>query len=171
MRINSHGDISSYDQFLCPFDFNSSHFRKRTTEDGRLVVVTLSFHWTCFMPLPFIEVSLRKNRDTFRQFLIKKIKYPHGRSDDADVLLAASGPLVQYGERPVGKHEFSILFLPTGRQFYDWQMMCCWVIECTLRAPPSYESHPPPAVISATVWNPSPLRRALGCRRAPRGLV
>ncbi len=69
------------------------------------------------MPLPFIEVSLKINRDTFRQSLIGKIEYPHGRSDDAQVLLSASGPLVQYGERPVGKHEFFDLVLTRGLIF------------------------------------------------------
>ena len=75
-------------------------------DGGRSVVVALDFRATCFMPLPFIEVALKKNRDTFRRMLIEKIRFPHGRSDDAAVLLNASGPLVRYGVRPVGEHEF-----------------------------------------------------------------
>ena len=82
-------------------------------EDGRLVVVALDFRATCFMPLPFIEVALKKPRDSFSQSVVKKITYPHRRSDDATVLLSASGPLVQYGPNAVGKHDSSILFLPS----------------------------------------------------------
>ncbi|KAF9075853.1 hypothetical protein BDP27DRAFT_1314612 [Rhodocollybia butyracea] len=69
------GDISSYSRFLCPSDFNSGNFRKRTMEDGRLVVVVLDFRATCFMPLPFIEVALKKPRDSFCQSVVAKIKY------------------------------------------------------------------------------------------------
>jgi hypothetical protein len=81
-------------------------------EGGRLVVVVLDFRATCFMPLPFIEVALKKARDGFSQSVVEKITYPHGRSDDAEVLLSASGPLVQYGTRPVGKNNFSICSHP-----------------------------------------------------------
>jgi len=68
-------------------------------EDGRLVVVALDFRATCFMPLPFIEVALKKPRDRFSRSVVEKIKYT--RSNDAAVLLSASGPLVQYGLKPV----------------------------------------------------------------------
>jgi hypothetical protein len=81
-------------------------------EDGRLVVVVLDFHATCFMPLPFIEVALKKPRDRFCQLVVGKITYLHRRSDDATALLSASGPLVQYGSRAVGKHDFSICSHP-----------------------------------------------------------
>ncbi|KAF8326706.1 uncharacterized protein EI90DRAFT_3281698 [Cantharellus anzutake] len=101
LRIKFRGDISSHGRFLCPSDFNSGNFRKRTMEGGRLVVVVLDFGATCFMPLPFIEVALKKARDSFPQSVVEKITYPHGRSDDAKVLLFASGSLVQYGMRPV----------------------------------------------------------------------
>ena len=77
-------------------------------EDGRLVVVVLDFRATCFMPLPFIEVALKKPRDCFSRSVVEKITYPH--SNDATVLLSASGLLVQYGSKAVGKHDFSILF-------------------------------------------------------------
>ena len=82
-------------------------------EDGRLVVVVLDFRATCFMPLPFIEVALKKPRDRFSQSVVEKIKYPHQQSQDAKVLLSASGYLVQYGSKPVGKHNFSNLFSPS----------------------------------------------------------
>ena len=78
-----------------------------------MVVVVLDYGATCFMPLPFIEVALRKAWDSFSQSVVEKITYPHGRSDDAKVLLIASGSLVQYGTRPVGKHDFSTLFSPS----------------------------------------------------------
>ena len=80
-------------------------------EDGRSVVVVFDFRATCFMPLPFIEVALKKPRDHFCQSVVKKITYP--RSDDAVALLSASGSLVQHGSKPVGKHDFSILFSPS----------------------------------------------------------
>ena len=82
-------------------------------EDGRLVAVVFDFRATCFMPLPFIEVALKKPRDRFCQTVVKRITYPHRRSNDAAVLLSASGSLVQYGSKPVGKHDFSILFSPS----------------------------------------------------------
>ncbi|KAI0000987.1 hypothetical protein BJV77DRAFT_1057854 [Russula vinacea] len=96
LNIDFRGDISSHGRFLCPSDFNSGNFRKRT-EDGRLVVVVLDFP-----------------RDRFCQSVVENITYPHGRSDDAKVLLSASGSLVQYGSKPVGVHDFSILFSPSG---------------------------------------------------------
>ncbi|KAF9073782.1 hypothetical protein BDP27DRAFT_1215252 [Rhodocollybia butyracea] len=99
LRIDFRGDISSHSRFLCPSDFNSGNFRKRTMEDGRLVIVVLDFRATCIMPLPFIEVALKKPRDSFSQSIIEKIKYPP--SNDAKFLLSASGPLVQYGPKPV----------------------------------------------------------------------
>jgi len=82
-------------------------------EDGQLVVVVLDFSATCFMPLPFIEVALRKPLDHFSRTVVKKITYPHQRSNDAAALLSASGPLVQYGFKPVGEHDFSIFFSPS----------------------------------------------------------
>ena len=78
-------------------------------EDGRLVVVVLDFRATCFMPLPFIEVALKKARDCFCQSVVENITYPHGRSDDANALLSASGSLVQYGSKPVGVHDFNFV--------------------------------------------------------------
>ncbi|KAI6006507.1 hypothetical protein F5J12DRAFT_96046 [Pisolithus orientalis] len=101
LPIDFHGDISSHDRFLCPSDFNSGNFRKRTMEDGRLVVAVLDFGATCFMPLPFIEVALKKPWDRFSQLVVRKIIYPHPWSDDARFLLCASGLLVQYGFKPV----------------------------------------------------------------------
>ena len=78
--------------------------------DGdRLVVVVLDFRATCFMPLPFIEVALKKPRDSFFQSIFEKI-YPQGLSNDAKYLLSASAPLNQYGVKPIGKHDFSMLF-------------------------------------------------------------
>jgi hypothetical protein len=103
--------MSSHSRFLCPSDFSASNFRKRTTQDGRLVVVALDFRATCFMPLPFIEVALKKPRDRFCQSVVKKITYPHQQLIDAKVLLSASGSLVQYGSKPVGKQDFSIFVL------------------------------------------------------------
>jgi len=82
-------------------------------EDGRLVVVVLDFRATCFMSLPFIEVALKKPRDRFCQSVVEMITYPHRRSGYAAVLLSASGSLVQYGSRAVGKHDFSISFSPS----------------------------------------------------------
>ena len=79
-------------------------------EDGRLVVVALDFRATCFMPLPFIEVALKKPWDCFSLSVAEKIKYPHQRSNDAKALLSASGPLVMYYPKPVGKHDLSLLF-------------------------------------------------------------
>ncbi|KAF5315195.1 hypothetical protein D9619_007279 [Psilocybe cf. subviscida] len=101
LRIEFRGDISSHGRFICPSDFNSGNFLKRTMEGGRLAVVLLDFLATCFMPLPFIEVALKKARDSFSQSVAKKITYTHGRSDDAKALLLASGPLIQYGTRPI----------------------------------------------------------------------
>jgi len=101
LRIDFRGDISSHSRFLCPSDFDPSNFRKRTMEDGRLVVVVLDFRATCFMPLPFIEVALKKPWDRFSQSVVQKIKYPHQQSKDAKDLLSASGSLVQYGVKPI----------------------------------------------------------------------
>lgn len=70
-------------------------------EDGQLVVVVLDFHATCFMLLSFIEVTLKKPRDHFCQSVVEKIKHPHHQSNDAKVLLSASGSLFQYGSKPV----------------------------------------------------------------------
>lgn len=81
-------------------------------EDGRLVVVVLDFRATCFMPLPFIEAALHKPRDHFSRTVVKNITYPHRRSNDAEALLSASGYLVQYGFKPVGKHDLLVLFTP-----------------------------------------------------------
>jgi hypothetical protein len=81
-------------------------------EDGRLVVVVLDFRATCFMLLPFIEVALKKPRDRFCQSVVEKITYLHRQSNNATVLLSASGSLVQYGSRAVGKHDFSIYSHP-----------------------------------------------------------
>ena len=78
-------------------------------EDGRLVVVVLDFRATCFMPLPFIEVTLRKPWDSFFQSIFEKI-YPRGLSNDANDLLSASASLGQYGAKPIGKHGFLMLF-------------------------------------------------------------
>lgn len=65
VSIDYQGEISNYDRFLCPSDFEPGNFRKTTTPDGRWLVV-LDFRATCFMPLPFIEVALEKDRDDFR---------------------------------------------------------------------------------------------------------
>ena len=114
VKIDFQGDLSKCDRFLCLSDFNPGNFRKTTTPDGRSVVVVLDFRATCFMPLPFIEVALKKDRDHFRRSLIAKTKYPQGRAEDVEALLSASGRLVQYGTKPVGKHNSSILFSPSG---------------------------------------------------------
>lgn len=82
------------------------------------MVVVLEFRATCFMPLPFIEVALQKPRDHFSQTVVKKIMYPHRRSNDAAVLLSASGSLVQYGSKPVGKHDFFNFVLTLGLIFH-----------------------------------------------------
>lgn len=70
-------------------------------EDGRLVLVALDFRATCFMPLPFIEVAMGKPQDDFSRKVVRKIAYPHQRSDSATALLSASGYLVQYGPKPI----------------------------------------------------------------------
>ncbi|KAI5984658.1 hypothetical protein EDD15DRAFT_2390407 [Pisolithus albus] len=101
LRIDFHGDISPHGRFLCPCDFNPGNFRKRTMEDGRLVLVALDFRATCFMPLPFIEVAMGKPQDDFSRKVVRKIAYPHQRSDSATALLSASGYLVQYGPKPI----------------------------------------------------------------------
>ncbi|EIM91143.1 uncharacterized protein STEHIDRAFT_136955 [Stereum hirsutum FP-91666 SS1] len=101
LRIDFQGDISDYDRYLCLSDFNPGNFRKSTTPDGQSVVVVLDFGATCFMPLPFIEVALKKDRDIFRQSLIERIKYPRARSEDVQALLSASYRLVQYGWGPI----------------------------------------------------------------------
>jgi hypothetical protein len=98
------------DLFLCPSDFNPGNFRKLTGGDGRLVVVALDFRATCFMPPPFIEVALKKPRDSFCRNVVKQIVYPHQQSNDATALLSASSSLVPYGSKPVGKRDRSILF-------------------------------------------------------------
>jgi len=97
------------DLFLCPSDFNPGNFKKRTMEDGWLIVVALDFRATCFMPPPFIEVALRKPRDSFCRAVVGRIAYPHQHSNDTMALLSASCSLVPYGSKPVGKYEFSIL--------------------------------------------------------------
>jgi hypothetical protein len=81
-------------------------------DGGRSVVVAFDFRATCFMPLPFLEVALRISRDSFYQSVFQKI-YPQGPSDVANCLLSASSALVQYGVKPIGKHDFSILFSPS----------------------------------------------------------
>ena len=73
------------------------------------MVVVLDFRATCFMPLPFIEVALKKPQDHFSESVVKKITYTH--SNDAQALLSASGSLIQYGSKPVGKQNFSIFVL------------------------------------------------------------
>ncbi|EDR09939.1 uncharacterized protein LACBIDRAFT_325839 [Laccaria bicolor S238N-H82] len=112
-------------RFLCPSDFNKGNFRKRTTEDGQLIVVTLDFTATCFMPQPFIEVALRKSWDIFSQMVAMKVTYTP--SDDALALLSASGPLIQYGFGPVA--------LPSGVSrrvndtlyLYGWRLLLFYV--------------------------------------------
>ena len=110
MRIEYHGDMSSHGRFLCLSDFSPGNFRKLTTADGRLVAVALDFGAACFMPHPFIEVALREHRDPFSQTVSAMITFPLCEFNDAELLLAASGALVQYGAKPVGKHDISILF-------------------------------------------------------------
>lgn len=119
LHIDFRGDISTHRRFLCPSDFNKGNFRKRTTEDGQLIVVTLDFAATCFMPQPFIEVALRKSWDRFSQMVAMKITYTP--SDDARALLSASGPLIQYGFGPVAlpsgvsrRVNDTLLVYPTG---------------------------------------------------------
>ena len=46
-------------------------------EDGRLVVVVFDFCATCFMPLSFIQVALKKPRDRFCQSVEERIGYPY----------------------------------------------------------------------------------------------
>ncbi|KAG8978252.1 hypothetical protein FRB90_008533 [Tulasnella sp. 427] len=101
LHINFNGDISGHRLYLCPSDFNSGNFRKRTTADGRLVVWAFDFRATCFMPQPFIEVALRKPMDPFSRAVANKITYPHPPSNDAMPLLSASNSLVQYGSKAV----------------------------------------------------------------------
>ena len=78
-------------------------------DGGRSVVVMLDFHAMCFMPLPFIEVALRKPWDSFFQSIFEKI-YPQGLSNDGNNLLSASASLGQYGVKPIGKHDILMLF-------------------------------------------------------------
>ncbi|KAI0043824.1 hypothetical protein FA95DRAFT_1562907 [Auriscalpium vulgare] len=99
LHIDFQGDLSIHGRFLCPSDIYPGNFRKRTMEDGRLILVALDFNATCFMPLPFIEVALKKNRSPFNQRVARKVTYTP--SDDARALLRASGPLVQYGSKAV----------------------------------------------------------------------
>ncbi|KAL1664461.1 hypothetical protein GGF50DRAFT_127175 [Schizophyllum commune] len=101
LRIDLHGDLSRCGRVLCPSDFNPGNFRKSTTPEGQSVVVVLDFGATCFMPLPFPEVALRKDRDDFRRLLLKKLDYPRGHSEDVEALLSASYQLVQYDEKPI----------------------------------------------------------------------
>ncbi|KAH9896423.1 hypothetical protein C8Q73DRAFT_685383 [Cubamyces lactineus] len=99
--IDFQGDISSYGRVPCPSDYNPGKFRKTATPNGQSVVVVLDFGATCFMPLPFIEVALKKDRDDFRRSLIEKIEYPRERWEGVEALLSVSGQLVQYGEKPI----------------------------------------------------------------------
>ncbi|KIY61587.1 hypothetical protein CYLTODRAFT_384531 [Cylindrobasidium torrendii FP15055 ss-10] len=104
LRIDFRCDLSKCDRLLCLSDFNPANFRKTTTADGRSVVAVLDFRATCFMPLPFVEVALIKNRDTFRYALIQKLEeigYPRGPRHDVQALHHASNRLVQYGFAPV----------------------------------------------------------------------
>ncbi|KII91694.1 hypothetical protein PLICRDRAFT_173506 [Plicaturopsis crispa FD-325 SS-3] len=117
LRSYAERDLSKYDRYLCLSDFNPQNFKKTTTPDGQSVVVALDFGATCFMPLPFIEVALLKNRDDFRRSLIVKLKqetYPRGEPDDVNALLSASGQLVAYGMKAIGKHNSSMSFSPSG---------------------------------------------------------
>ncbi|KAF7297275.1 hypothetical protein MIND_00960700 [Mycena indigotica] len=104
LRMDFPCDLSSYDRFLCLSDFSPDNFKKTTTPDGQSVVVALDFGATCFMPLPFIEVALKKDRDSFRRLLITKLKeeeYPRGEPDHVAALLSASAQLVGYGMKPI----------------------------------------------------------------------
>ncbi|KAI6154768.1 hypothetical protein BKA82DRAFT_997670 [Pisolithus tinctorius] len=94
-------DLSSYGRYLCPSDFNRGNFKKCTMGDGRLVVVVSNFHATCFMPIPFIEVALKKPRDPFSQLVVQKITNPYQPSGYAGPLIIASALLHQYGVGPV----------------------------------------------------------------------
>jgi len=129
------------DLFLCPSDFNPGNFKKRTMEHGRLVVVALDFRATCFMPPPFIEVALKKPRDSFCRTVAGRIAYPHRRSNGVTALLSASSSLVPYGSKPVGKRDFpipsphsgwflSLCSTPTRRQSYN---QCQLMFYCTLQ--------------------------------------
>ena len=75
-------------------------------EGGRLVVVAQDFRATCFMPPPFIEVALKKPRDSFCRTVVGQIAYPHRQSNDATALLSASSSLIPYGSKPVGEPRF-----------------------------------------------------------------
>ncbi|KAK7022311.1 hypothetical protein R3P38DRAFT_1116283 [Favolaschia claudopus] len=104
LRIDFQADLSNYDRYLCLSDFSPDNFKKTTSPDGQSVVVVLDFRAMCFMPLPFIEVALRKDRDSFRQSLITKLeekKYSRGERRDVEALLSASGQLVGYGTKPI----------------------------------------------------------------------
>ncbi|KAH9849588.1 hypothetical protein C2E23DRAFT_905658 [Lenzites betulinus] len=104
LRMDWQGDLSNYDRFLCLSDFSPDNFKKTTTPDGQSVVVVLDFRAVCFMPLPFIEVALKKDRDGFRRLLITKLKeqeYSRGEQDDVEALLSASGQLVAYGTKAI----------------------------------------------------------------------
>ena len=96
---------------------------------GQSVVVALDFRATCFMPFPFLEVALRMSWDSFCRSVFHKI-YPKGLSDVARCLYSASGGLVQYGVKPIGKFVLNPqssdwwFFIarsstPTGRQVYN----------------------------------------------------
>lgn len=54
-----------------------------------------------YIAMEFIEVAMKKPWDDFSQTVVRKIAYPHQRSDGAAALLSASGSLVQYGPKPV----------------------------------------------------------------------
>ena len=80
-------------------------------EDGRLVVVVFDFCATCYTPLSFIQVALKKLRDRFCQSVEERIEHPYQQSNLAKVLLCASGSLVQYDSKPVGKDDVELLSL------------------------------------------------------------
>lgn len=82
------------------------------------MVSVFDFRATCFMPTPFIEVALKQAQDPFSKLVARKIKYPHPRSEVATHLLSASGPLVQYGLKPVGPHSFLDLITTLSLIFF-----------------------------------------------------
>ena len=90
--------------YLCSSDIQPANFKKY--DHGQLVA--LDFRATCFMPRSFMGVAMKKTQNHFCQMVARKITYPE--SDDVSAMVSASDYIVQFGQRPFGKRDFSFLF-------------------------------------------------------------
>ncbi|KAG5643159.1 hypothetical protein DXG03_001489 [Asterophora parasitica] len=89
-RVDFSLEVEAHGLRLCLSDMNGEKFLKR--EDG--VIVALDFGASCFLPVSFFNLALRKP-ESYTQRIGKLVKPPP--STQLDALLTASCSLVPYG--------------------------------------------------------------------------